>query len=1164
MTALLLGCGGASDVGEVDQGAPTAVAKVLNHPFTAQDGNATVHVRSGTELRLSGKDSKGRGVPVLTWTWSAANAAAEGIPLVERNSSTVNLTVPGIAGELLFRLRVEDGNGAADDALVTVIVEEALDPDAFLTYAGDDNYTLVAVTSAATPLTSDVPFRVTIEHLLDYSDVEGIAHTDFLVATRTQTVSGRWLQSDGTGGPACGDARNPRFALPLPSLIMDDVLKNIGPDQPELAVDPARIDDAVLHLRMTITPEAPLPPGVQAGLCVLDANGQRALAGGTTGASSFTTAADGVSSLADVPLDALLGAATRVRDTRASALAYYRTIDDPEDEIAKRLFSGWLAQAGFAEGTTDWQAMRAALQSSATGAHAVYLNNFDLGFGRDMYLRLGACDDATPASLAGATLGACDVYGVVINYGSLEAAARNLQPIVAVAMEYTRAPGSVGNRITKFYTYAPNRSGDFDRVLSIDLDGRGEKFMPGVCTVCHGGTPRGLDARDPTRYGNGGDVDGAFLPWDLDSLLYSDTDPAFSHSGDPDFPPSEQQLAAAFTRAAQEPQFKRLNQLAWLTYAGTVRSALARDLVEGWYGGAGFPNPAFDGRYVPAGWRAETEGNPALAPSIYLDVFARNCRSCHVMHVPGPSGTGQFAISSYADFVGAVNLTTQLESGRMPLARLTMDRFWLPTPGAPDEPPAAERLSQHFRDDANEATAEFGRPGPVARIDGLGAEGATLVRGADYSLDGRRSTTQATTGYAWRLEAPPGSLARLRFADSAAPTLVGVDLKGEYRISLSVGGRGPVSCDQALADGTAATSCTTRVRRDSVPIADTIRGQPLGVTVALDAGATTQLALGVRWDSAGDGTIALESAAAAANGAGIAAAPCGDGMTVCVSVPAGAVTSEPVRVDAVIVDADQDKDSVAASFAVFVAQGLTVRPCVREVPVRPNNAAAYPQQIVDISDCVAGAGVRGVRFLDAAGNEISGGRLPYLPPAGRMSVFVSAPPETIRRPVSADSELVAFTVEYADAGAAEPPQSGSVEIRLVGVDDADWSDAAGPGDAVSFARLHAALLQPTGCGGCHSRPDSPIGFLGIDAADGYGRMRCGVDGRDPLATPYVLTATPESSALVLKPHGELNHGGRALDLRGDPVLRATVLPGTLQWIEQGAYDTERVGVSGCP
>ena len=148
MTALAAGCGGASDVGSQDQGTPIAVAKVLNHPFSAQGGDATVHVRGGSELLISGKDSKGQGVPVLTWTWSAANAAAESIPLVKRNESTVNLSVPGAAGELQFRLTVADGNGATDDALVTVIVEEALDPDTFLSYAGGGGFTIVAVTSA--------------------------------------------------------------------------------------------------------------------------------------------------------------------------------------------------------------------------------------------------------------------------------------------------------------------------------------------------------------------------------------------------------------------------------------------------------------------------------------------------------------------------------------------------------------------------------------------------------------------------------------------------------------------------------------------------------------------------------------------------------------------------------------------------------------------------------------------------------------------------------------------------------------------------------------------------------------------------------------------------------------------------------------------------------
>ena len=793
----------------------------------------------------------------------------------------------------------------------------------------------------------------------------------------------------------------------------------------------------------------------------------------------------------------------------------------------------------------------------------MYLNNFDLGFGRDMYLRLGACDNGTPANLAEATRGACDVYGVVINYGSLEAAARNLQPIIAVAMEYTRAPSSGAGRITKFYTYAPNRRGDYERVLSIDLDGRGEKYMPGACTVCHGGTPRGLDARNPELYGNGGDVDAAFLPWDLDSLLYSDTDPAFSHAGDPDFSPSEQALAARFARAPQEEMFKRLNQLAWLTWGNDRRFPLARDLVEGWYGGAGFPSSAFNGGYVPAGWQPATVGNPPDSAAIYLDVFARNCRSCHVMHVPGPRGTGQLAIASYADFAGAVSLPAQLEIGRMPLARLTMDRFWLPQPGAADGHSAAQRLSEHFRDDASEATRPFERPGPVARMEGLGAATDLLVRGASYALDGTGSTLATSGSHAWRLEAPPGSEARLNFTDSPQPTLIGVDVKGDYRVSLSVAGSGPVDCGTAIADGSAATACETRTRRDSVPIADSIRGQTLSVPVALDAGRTTRLSLGVRWDSAGDGTLALRAAVAASNPAGIVAAPCTDGLAVCVSVPASAVTTEPVRIGVVIEDEDGDVDAAAAGFDVFVPTALTIAPCVREVPVRPNDGSDYPARVVDINDCVAGAGARGVRFFDAAGAEIADGRFAYVPPAGRMSIFVSAAPESMRRPVAPDSELIAFRAAYADGG-PEPARDGTIDIRFVGADDADWSDAARPGDAVSFARAYAAIALPTACGGCHGRPDSTIGFLGVDARDGYTRMRCGFDGLDPLATPYVLTDNPAASALNVKPRGELNHGGRALDLTGDPVLRASVLPGLLQWIQQGAYDTEHPDLSGCP
>ena len=1047
---------------------------------------------------------------------------------------------------------------------MTVTVDEALDPDAFLSYFGSADFNVVAVTDVAAELASDLAFDLTIEQRISYVDLQGTRHVEFPLGSRTARMSGRWLQANGTGGPDCTDARNPRFSRPLPSLVMDDVLEQVGPAYPELAIDPARIDEAELTLKITLTPTGTLPAGVQAGLCVLDASGVRV--GATTAqAHGLAAASDGFSSETVVTLDQLLGAPTRGRDTRVSAETYYRTIDDAAGYAAKATLSGWLARAGFSDGSTDWEAMRNSLQGSATGAHVVYLNNFDLGLGRDMYTRLGACDQgATPASLAEVTPGTCDVYSVVINYGSLEAAARNLQPIVAVAMEFSRAPASGTRRITKFYTYTPTRQGDFRRVLSIDLDGRGEKFMPGTCTVCHGGTPRRLDAANPALYGNGGDVSGTFLPWDLDSFLYSDTDPAFSRASDPQFTDTERALVARFTREKQQAAFRTLNQLAYVTYGDPRRFPLVRDLLEGWYGGAGLPSASFDGSYVPASWRAAVQGNPADSATIYRDVFARNCRSCHVVQVPGPRGSGQLAIGSYAEFVGAVNLSTQVGSGLMPLARLTMDRFWLPQSTAVDGRAAAQVLSEHLRDDGKDATAMFGRPGPAASIAGLASANDTLVRGASYRLDGRSSTVFATGGYAWRLEAPAGSRARLSFTDSAAPTLIGVDEKGDYKISLSVSGQAAPSCAEALADGSAATTCEIRQRRDTIPIIETIADQDPHLPMPVDGGASTPLAVGLRSDSPGDGAHRLRSVTIADNPAGISAMPCADALAVCVTVPPGAVVATPIPIEVVVEDADGDVAAAATTFNVYVPTQLTVRTCLREVPVRPNDGSVYPAAVIDLNDCVVGEGSRGLRFFDAGGAEIPDGRFQFTPPPGQMSVFVTGAPDLTRRKLSDDAAHLDFRTEFADATAADTGATGSVEIRFVGREDDDWTDAARPGDAVSFARLRAELSRVTNCGNCHGRPETPIGFLGVDMRDAYARMRCGVVANDPLHTPFVLLGNPAASGLYVKPDGQLNHSGRSLILTGDPVVRFEIQPGLRQWIEQGAYDTEFGTHLSCP
>ena len=57
--------------------------------------------------------------------------------------------------------------------------------------------------------------------------------------------------------------------------------------------------------------------------------------------------------------------------------------------------------------------------------------------------------------------------------------------VACVAMEWRPSPGVNGGRpFTKFLTFGP----DGALMPSINLDGRGEKYMPGACVACHGGT----------------------------------------------------------------------------------------------------------------------------------------------------------------------------------------------------------------------------------------------------------------------------------------------------------------------------------------------------------------------------------------------------------------------------------------------------------------------------------------------------------------------------------------------------------------------------------------------------------------------------------------------------------------------------------------------------
>ena len=169
-----------------------------------------------------------------------------------------------------------------------------------------------------------------------------------------------------------------------------------------------------------------------------------------------------------------------------------------------------------------------------------------------------------PRAAPAASFETGDIASVVINYPTLEAAAKKIGPVIAVGMEYEAvdANHSAPGRVT-FYAFAPDEgTGEFRRVKSANFDGRGEKYLPGACTTCHGGRPRAPQPNRLLTYASEADtqIGATFMPWDLESFLFSDTDSNFPRDA------SNAALRDSLTRSRQEAQFKRLNLAAYSTY----------------------------------------------------------------------------------------------------------------------------------------------------------------------------------------------------------------------------------------------------------------------------------------------------------------------------------------------------------------------------------------------------------------------------------------------------------------------------------------------------------------------------------------------------------------------------------------------------------------------
>jgi hypothetical protein len=274
------------------------------------------------------------------------------------------------------------------------------------------------------------------------------------------------------------------------------------------------------------------------------------------------------------------------------------------------------------------------LQAAGAGVQALYVNKADLNRERNMH---------------GITTGLGTAFYVCnhvsANDPTLSNAINNNKLITCAAMEYSTTPGQNNNLpFTKFYSFDPSGA----LIQSVNLDGRGEKFLPGSCVVCHG-------ARHTfTRFEENGSTPpnfrAQFLPFDLNNFVFS-TNPVFS-------------------KANQEAKFRQLNQL-------VLDTKPAPAIVEYVKGSHPTPTSNFVGNFVPAGWSTHA--------SLYNSVVKPYCRTCHLALVPEDPNNGlafqtfeQFRLFNFEHSARVCGLDVGVTRKRysMPNSLVTFNLLW--------------------------------------------------------------------------------------------------------------------------------------------------------------------------------------------------------------------------------------------------------------------------------------------------------------------------------------------------------------------------------------------------------------------------------------------------------------------------------------------------------
>jgi hypothetical protein len=306
------------------------------------------------------------------------------------------------------------------------------------------------------------------------------------------------------------------------------------------------------------------------------------------------------------------------------------------------------AQAGGSRDTlVHWKTANGFLPTPTGEATAIYFNNGDLKFGRDMHCRVtntGTNALACYVSNFG-NVGTDDAITAVTAAEAYEASGKvTPQPVATVTMEYDPVKGVqfwayhgevITGGVSDGGKYFPNPT----------LDSQGNKTMPDICMGCHYGSYSGSTTT--------GVVGAAFLPFDLDSFK-DDTNQLF-----PANPPS----------AAVQTQLHTLNNM----IANTAPPAAITELINQlWYSSTTATVP-----FTFNQGAAQLPGTPFVDGSghhyepLYDNVVKQVCRTCHVAN-PLPWNT----YSLMQGAAGDIQFHACAPEKNMPNAEVPWKVYW--------------------------------------------------------------------------------------------------------------------------------------------------------------------------------------------------------------------------------------------------------------------------------------------------------------------------------------------------------------------------------------------------------------------------------------------------------------------------------------------------------